>query len=119
VRVTSRLDSPTVTLGLTRMTRAPLHYSRLILLLLLATAVGMFAAGYRATLERGYDDRSAFEAAAPSRLADIRQPSGLDADGLAERITRALGAESGTAVTRQQGSYNVSQFRSESVAILG
>lgn len=119
VRLTGRLDSPTVALGLTRMTRAPLHYSRLILLLLLATAVGMFAAGYRATLERGYEDRAAFEAGAPSRLQEIRQPSGLSAEELEERITGAVGSESGTAVARQQGAYNLTAFRSETVSILG
>ncbi len=118
-RLTSRLDSPTVTLGLTRMTRAPLHYSRLILLLLLATAVGMFAAGYRATLERGYDDRSAFEAAAPSRLVGIREPSGLAAEQFEQRVTGLVGAERGTAISRQQGSYNITAFRSETVTVLG
>ncbi|MEJ5222450.1 MAG: FtsX-like permease family protein, partial [Tepidiforma sp.] len=46
-RAGRRWESATVALGLTRMTRAPLQYNRLILLLLLATAVGMFAAGYR------------------------------------------------------------------------
>lgn len=119
VRLTGRLDSPTVALGLTRMTRAPLHYSRLILLLLLATAVGMFAAGYRATLERGYDDRAAFEAGSPSRLEEIRTPSALSAEQLEERITSAVGSESGTALTRQQGAYNLTAFRSETLTLLG
>jgi hypothetical protein len=114
-----RFDSPTVALGLTRMTRAPLHYSRLILLLLLATAVGMFAAGYRATLERGYDDRAAFEAAAESRLVGIRQPSGLFAPELEDRVAAALGSEGGSAISRQQGSYNLTTFRSETVTVLG
>ena len=46
------------------MVRSPLHYSRLILLLLLATSVGMFAAGFRATLEQSYSDRAAYQSGA-------------------------------------------------------
>jgi putative ABC transport system permease protein len=57
--LTRRVDGAAVPLGLWRMVRSPLHYSRLILLLILATAVGMFAAGFRATLERSYADRAA------------------------------------------------------------
>lgn len=116
---TRRFDSATMALGLSRMTRAPMHYSRLILLLLLATAVGMFAAGYRATLERGYDDRSAFEAGAPSRLESVRSPSNLTVDAFVERVKEATGAEVVSPVARQQGSYNISTFRSQTVTVLG
>ena len=116
---TRRMESPTVALGLSRMTRAPMQYSRLILLLLLATAVGMFAAGYRATLERGYDDRAAFQAGAESRLEMIRQPSGLANDVLKDRVQRATGSEEVTLAARSQGSYSITQFTSQSVTMLG
>src|SRR5690606_26573521 len=62
------LNGATIPLGLFHLVRSPMHYSRLILLLLLATAVGMFAAGFRATLERSYDDRASYEAGAPARV---------------------------------------------------
>jgi len=116
---TRRFDSATMALGLSRMTRAPMHYSRLILLLLLATAVGMFAAGYRATLERGYDDRSAFEAGAPSRLESVRSPANLSIDTFVTRVKAATGADVVTPVARQQGSYSMSTFRSLTVTLLG
>lgn len=116
---TRRFDSATMALGLSRMTRAPMHYSRLILLLLLATAVGMFAAGYRATLERGYDDRAAFEAGAPSRLESVRSPSNLATDAFVELIKEKTGAATVSPVIRQQGSYNISTFRSQTVTVLG
>jgi hypothetical protein len=116
---THRLESPTVALGLSRMTRAPMQYSRLILLLLLATAVGMFAAGYRATLERGYDDRSAFEAGAPSRLESIRQPSGLSNDALKDRVASVFEASDISLAIRASGSYQVTQFTSQSITMLG
>jgi len=114
-----RWESAIVALGLTRMTRAPLQYNRLILLLLLATAVGMFAAGYRATLERGYDDRAAYEAGAPARLADVRAPANVPAEEFTRRIQEATGAEVVAPVSRQTGSYNLSTFRGVSIEVLG
>lgn len=116
---THRMDSPTVALGLNRMTRAPMQYSRLILLLLLATAVGMFAAGYRATLERGYDDRAGFESGAPSRMQNIRQPVGLPNDGMEELVKQATGAEEVSMAVRSTGSYNISQYNQRSIVMLG
>ena len=41
--------------------------------------VGMFAAGFRSTLERGYQDRALYKAGAEVRLSDVRTPSGLPA----------------------------------------
>jgi len=116
---THRLESPTVALGLSRMTRAPMQYSRLILLLLLATAVGMFAAGYRATLERGYDDRAAFEAGAPSRLENIRQPTGLSNEAMEDRVKSVTGAGQVSLAVRSAGSYQVTQYTSQSIIMLG
>lgn len=80
------LGGATVLLGLWRMVRSPLHYSRLILLLLLATSVGMFAAGFRATLDRSFEDRASYEAGAAGRVVDIREPSLLSPDRLAETV---------------------------------
>ncbi len=114
-----RWESAIVALGLTRMTRAPLQYNRLILLLLLATAVGMFAAGYRATLERGYDDRASYEAGAPVRLGDVRVPANVPAEEFTRRIREATGAEVVAPVSRLGGSYNLSAFQGVSIEVLG
>ncbi len=118
-RAGQRWESATVALGLTRMTRAPLQYNRLILLLLLTTAVGMFAAGYRATLERGYDDRAAYEAGAESRLVDVRNPSAVPDTTFIARVRTATGATMVSPVSRQTGSYNVSAFQGVSIEVLG
>ncbi len=114
---THRLESPTVALGLSRMTRAPMQYSRLILLLLLATAVGMFAAGYRATLERGYDDRAAFTAGAESRLENIRQPANVSDATMTEAVSRATEAIDVSLGSRGIGSYNISQYNSQPLVV--
>ncbi|MGH2608992.1 MAG: ABC transporter permease, partial [Tepidiformaceae bacterium] len=116
---TRALPGPTLALGLWRMTRAPLHYSRLILLLLLATAVGMFAASFRATLDRSYDDRAAFEAGAAGRVADIRAPENQTNEGMASAVRDTTGSTDASAATRVGGQYVIGPFRNQSVTVLG
>lgn len=116
---TRALPGPTLALGLWRMTRAPLHYSRLILLLLLATAVGMFAASFRATLDRSYDDRAAFEAGAPGRVADIRSPENQTNDAMAATVRDATGSTDASAATRFPGQFVVGPFRNQPLSVLG
>jgi hypothetical protein len=116
---TRALPGPTLALGLWRMTRAPLHYSRLILLLLLATAVGMFAASFRATLDRSYSDRAAFEAGAPGRLADIRTPADQPNDAIAELAREKTGSTEATAVGRFDSEYVIGPFRDVSITMMG
>ncbi|MEX0783062.1 MAG: FtsX-like permease family protein [Dehalococcoidia bacterium] len=116
---TRALPGPTLALGLWRMTRAPLHYSRLILLLLLATAVGMFAASFRATLDRSYDDRAAFEAGAEGRVVDIRAPEGQTNDEMAALVQDATGSQAATSATRTNASYIIGPLRTQSLTMLG
>lgn len=49
-----------VILSLRYMARNPMHYGRLVLLLTMATSVGMFAASFLGTLERSYDERARY-----------------------------------------------------------
>jgi hypothetical protein len=49
-------------MGLWQVVRNPGQYTRLALLLMMAVAVGTFAASYASTAERSYRDRAAFEA---------------------------------------------------------
>lgn len=98
------LNGATIPLGLFHLVRSPLHYSRLILLLLLATAVGMFAAGFRATLEQSYDDRAAYEAGAPARLDYTR--GDFPPDLFVEEVAQRLGTEDFTPVARIGASYS-------------
>jgi hypothetical protein len=116
---TRALPGPTLALGLWRMTRAPLHYSRLILLLLLATAVGMFAASFRATLDRSYDDRAAFEAGAPGRVSDIRSPENQTNEDMAAAVADATGSNEASPAVRLDGQYVIGPFRNQSLTVLG
>ena len=58
--------------GTRALARNPTHYSRLILMLMLATGVGMFGATFSATLDRSYDDRTFYAAGADARGTDLR-----------------------------------------------
>jgi len=108
-----------VSFGLWRLVRSPLHYSRLILLLLLATAVGMFAAGFRATLEKSYDDRSAYMAGADGRIQGVREPTNLTTTAFDAAVRDATGAGQVSAAARIDASYTASRFRFESASVLG
>lgn len=117
--LTRNMAGAAVPLGLRRMVRAPVHYSRLILLLILATAVGMFAAGFRATLDRSYEDRVAYQAGADLRVEGIRQPAAPAPDQIVATATRTLGGSQGTPLWRTQGSYTIAQFNTTDFTMLG
>ena len=117
--LTRGMNGAAVPLGLWHMVRAPLHYSRLILLLILASAVGVFAAGFRATLDRSYEDRVAYQAGSELRVEGVRRPVALAPDRLVETVTAATGAGRGTPVWRVQGSYSLGQYRSTDFTVLG
>jgi len=116
---TSRLDGATAPLALTRMARSPLQHSRLILLLILATAVGMFAAGFRATLDRGYQDRAAYLAGSEARLTDFRAPLNVPTGTFLPAVVEATGSSEISPAVRMSGSFSVERFRSVPVTVLG
>ena len=113
------LGGATILLSLWRMVRSPLHYSRLILLLLLATSVGMFAAGFRATLDRSYEDRAAYAAGAAGRVVDIREPSRISAAQLENAFEAIDGLSGATAVARLDVTYTPATGRSSTAELLG
>ena len=113
------LPGATIPLGLWHMVRSPSHYSRLILLLLLATAVGMFAAGFRATLERSYDDRAAYEAGAEARIGGVNNREGYTPEQFRSVFADATGAERLSPVAELSGSYQRGQFQFVSFDMMG
>lgn len=112
------LPGATIPLGLWHMVRSPAHYSRLILLLLLATAVGMFAAGFRATLEQSYDDRAAYEAGSAARIDGMLNRPGLAPEQFGEHVREVTGAGSLTPVSRLSGTYQPAQYQFEPFDVL-
>jgi hypothetical protein len=74
--IVGRTRSVAVLVGMRALVRNPTHYTRLILLLMFATGVGMFGASFSATLDRSYDDRAAYAVGADVRVAGLRELSG-------------------------------------------
>lgn len=117
--LTRGMNGAAAPLGLWRMVRAPVHYSRLILLLILASGVGVFAAGFRATLNRSYDDRVAYQAGAGVRVEGVRETSGMTPERLVERVSAATGVQDGTPLWRGSATYSPVQFRSIDATLIG
>ena len=64
--------STAMLVGMRSLVRNPTHYTRLILLLMFATGVGMFGASFNATLDRSYVDRAAYAVGADLRASNFR-----------------------------------------------
>ncbi len=64
--------------GLWQVVRSPGQYTRLTLLVMMAVAVGTFAASYSSTAERSYQDRADFEAGADLRAMDTEAAGARD-----------------------------------------
>ncbi len=67
-RLSHYVTSSVFTLTLRYMARNPIHYSRLILLLMMAASVGMFSASFLGTLNRSYVERVAYTSGSEVRL---------------------------------------------------
>jgi hypothetical protein len=116
--VVARAQGAAVLIGMWQLVRNPVHYSRLVLLLMLATAVGMFAASFGATLETSYADRAYYQSGASARLTEVRTLPAAGPNGLAADAATRLGADGATAVYRASGSQGELISRN-SIDILG
>lgn len=100
------------------LVRNPTHYGRLVLMLVLATSLGTFAAGFGSTLNESYADRAAYEAGAEARVVDLR-PRVPDATTLYEGVDDAPGVVSAAAVLRESADYRLDTFNGLTVDVLG
>ena len=115
---TARFNNTPLQLGLWQLMRAPLGHSRLVLLLILATAIGMFAATFGATLDRSFDDRAAYLAGAPLRLAGL-DANERGADSLAEEFESREDVATASAVLRTSVRYELTDRNLVEVELLG
>ncbi len=125
--VVGRTNSVAVLVGMRSLVRNPGHYTRLILLLMFATGVGMFGASFRATLQQSYEDRASYAVGADLRAADLRGLSGAGeiafrtAVGDVPATAVSAVARVGGRITTQAGFENVDFLgvESESFAAVG
>ena len=82
-----------------RMARNPLQYSWLTLLIVMATGLGTLAATVGGTLDRSYEDRALYEAAADMRISVSGARSGGDVNEALKRRYLALPGVSAASLT--------------------
>ncbi|MEX2230291.1 MAG: hypothetical protein WEB13_11710, partial [Dehalococcoidia bacterium] len=94
--------SVAVLVGMRSLVRNPSHYTRLILLLMFATGIGMFGATFSATLDRSYADRAAFAVGADVRASGLRALDGASDSAFLAAI-RSIPADEASPVARANG----------------
>ena len=117
-RPMSSITPPALILGIWQMARNPAHHSRLSLLLILTSALGVFAASFGATLEQSAVDQAYYRTGADLKITSLNQRSGGVSDSVAERLNEVEGVESATAVYRESGSF-ASGFSVERFQFIG
>ncbi len=103
--------------ALWHLVRNPTHYGRLVLLLILATSLGAFAAGFGSTLNTNYGDRASYEAGADVRLSQLRPP-GSGPSQLYGPMAEEPGVLQAAAVARDDVRYQVDTFNSINLDVI-
>ena len=110
----SRIISPAVVLGIWQMARNPSYYSRVSLLLILTSGLGVFAASFAATLERSAWDQVLYETGGDIRVPGISNRPGGRSFNLEEDLQDVKGIEDATTIYRLRGAisagFNFDQF---------
>jgi len=109
--------SVAILVGMRSLVRQPSHYTRLILLLMFATGVGMFGATFSSTLSGSYVDRAAYKAGADVRATFDSATIG-GGDGAARALVESVPAEAASLVGRVEGTAFVELNTRRSLSIL-
>ncbi len=99
-RLMSLTSGPGVTLGLWQLTRSPSRYTQLALLVVMAGAVGTFAATYGETTDRSQEDRALFEAGVDLRITSLARLQGSTPTEIATALESVDGVEEAAAAYR-------------------
>ena len=101
-RVLATTSGPGVTLGLWQLTRSPARYNQLALLVVMAAAVGTFAATYGETTDQSQEDRALYATGSDVRLTGLgRLDTGFSTEAPAV-LEEVPGVEHAVLATRQQ-----------------
>ncbi|MYD27347.1 MAG: FtsX-like permease family protein [Dehalococcoidia bacterium] len=119
VAVAGRVAGVAVAMGLWQLVRRPGPYTQLALLLMMAVAVGMFAASYTSTTERSYEDRARFSSGVEVRaLAGDTTFLPADPTRLEDQVGGIEGVDDVSAVLRLQGAIATPNSSGPEVAVL-
>lgn len=103
-RALSAIAGATLAMALWQLARNPGQHTRLALLLMMAVAVGTFAASYSTTADRSFRDRASYQAGVEWR--SVAQPPGsygTDADEADAELLKLPGVAGASAVFRTSG----------------
>lgn len=114
-RPMSTITPPALVLGIWQMARNPAHYSRLSLLLILTSALGVFAASFGATLEQSAVDQAYYRTGADLKITSVNLTTGGMSNSVTYRLSKAEGVEAVTPIYRESANFssgvNVERFQ--------
>jgi hypothetical protein len=104
LRLAARIITPAAGVslagGLWQVVRSPGQYTRLTLLVMMAIAVGTFAASYSSTADRSYRDRANFEAGVDLRVFDTTRGVARDLSDVEQELAGLDGVSEATVAHR-------------------
>ena len=119
-RATARISGPALSLGLLQVVRNSGQYTRLTLLLMMAVAVGTFAASYTRTADRSYSDRANYEAGVDVRgFTHSSLPATVDLNAFEANAAKLPGVTRASAVVRESASIASSGASGTEFQLLG
>ena len=119
-RIFASRTTPAVAVGLWQVARSPGNSARLALLLMMAVAVGTFAASYSATAKQTYDERARYEAGVEWRMSVTGSTDlGLNGPAVDELLSTLPGVESASGVLRTTAVPAVTGNTGRSFQVLG
>ena len=104
-KLMARTSGPGVMLGLWQLTRTPGRYTQLALLVVMAAAVGTFAATYGKTTDVSQEERALYAVGADVRLTGLGNLGRAFNDEVVDRLESVEGIEG--AATAFRGSYTL------------
>ena len=117
-RVAEPLGPAWLTQGLRRVSRDPIIPGTLVVLLMLATAIGIIGSAFSSTLERSQEDRALYEAGADMRIEYQGDTDPVPLLGLAGPAGRLEGVKRAAEVQRTSGVLETGPFSRTDVSIL-
>ncbi len=118
-RVLSRYLPVGITLIMWQISRNPSNYSRLVLLLILMTGLGIFVSSFGGTLNKNFEDRVYYSHGSDVRLSSVS----LNARGRSKPLTKEIESMSGVSAVspsvRLIGTDVTKTFGSDSITVLG
>ena len=104
--------------GLRRVSRDPIAPGTLVVMLMLATALGVIGSAFSSTLERSQEDRALYAAGADLRVQHLGDRTPIPLLGLSGLTDEVTGIEKAVEVERADGSLLTKGFSSSEISVL-